>query len=210
MDNNKSKDRPGLEAIFESAEAVVDVAMEGDLLASIPIVGLAFKFVKAADSLRDRALAEKLKRFSNELDAIPQSERDKYKERLVQDPGESRKVGETLFLVLEHLTDLDKPALLAAVFVSYLGGIISSTTLRRLSQAIDVAFADDLRALVTAKRPPKDSQELWMQYLASAGLTAVRAGNTYVSVGQVYYEVAPLGHTLRDAYYYHARAKRKA
>lgn len=209
MLDKDSRERPGLEALFETVEAAVDVALNGDLLASIPIVGIAFKIAKAADSIRDRALAEKLSRFALELASVPASDRAAFQQKLLEDPADARKVGETLFLVLEHVADLDKPALLAAVFVGYLGGIVSSSTMRRLAQAIDVAFFDDLRELVMAKRAPKESVEPWMQYLASSGLTRIAPRKDFYGE-TVLYELAPLGHTLRDTYYFHARAKRKS
>lgn len=135
-----NEDRHGLEAFLESTESAVDIALNGDVLAEVPVVGLAVKVARAIDSVRDRALIAKLSRFALALDGISEKEREAYKKKLQENPKEAKHVGETLFLVLDRLTDLSKPELLGQVFVTYMDGTIDAVTLRRLSQAIDVAL----------------------------------------------------------------------
>lgn len=202
------KERHGLEAVLEGLETAADIVMNGDLLAEVPVVGLAFKLARAADSIRDRALSEKLARFASSLSSVSDQLREEFKTKLIENPEETKKIGETLFLVLERLTDFNKADLLGEVFVAYLGGIISSAVLRRLSHAIDVAFADDIKVLLEEKRDPKESQELWMQYLATSGLTRVRGGNNFDDVGQIFYEATALGLALRNSHYFYLRSTR--
>lgn len=203
---HKSKDRPVLEATLEGTEVIADVIMHGDVLAEIPIIGTAIKICRAGDSIRDQAFASKLVRFISGLHVVPEQMRQKIEDKVASSPKEARKVGETLFLVLERVTDLDKPLLLSQLFLAYLDTVISADELRRLAQAVDASFADDLQALLEAKSIPEKSEEPWMQFLAYTGLTRVVAGQSWDDVGRLYYEVTPLGNKLRNAYF-HGRKK---
>ncbi|MDO9372658.1 MAG: hypothetical protein Q7U07_08750 [Gammaproteobacteria bacterium] len=193
------KDRPIVEAALESSEVIADALMHGDVLAEVPLIGTAIKICKAADAIRDRAFAIKLMRFVQNLEDITEEQKQKLKKKMSGGDNEAQKVGETLLFVLERVTDLDKPILLSHLFLAYVDGVISSEELRRLSQAVDSAFGDDLHKLLTSQNPPDKSEEPWMQYLVASGLTRLVAGQTFDEIGKLYYEVAPLAHKLRDA-----------
>lgn len=200
------KDRPILEAVLESGEVVADALMRGDILADIPVIGTAFKLCKAGDSIRDRAFAAKLMKFLSGLDAIPEQSKQQIKDKIASSPGEAAKVGESLFLVLERITDLDKPLLLSYLFLAYTDAVITADDLRRFAQVVDSSFADDLRMFLEVKDLPVKSVEPWMQFLAHTGLTYAVAGQTWADSGQIYYESTSLGNKLRNAYY-HGRKK---
>lgn len=200
------KDRPILEAVLESGEVVADALMRGDILADIPIIGTAFKLCKAGDSIRDRAFAAKLMKFLSGLDAIPEQSKQQIKDKIASSPDEAAKVGESLFLVLERITDLDKPLLLSYLFLAYIDAVITADDLRRFAQVVDSSFADDLRRFLEVMDLPVKSGEPWMQFLAHTGLTNVVAGQTWADAGQIYYESTSLGNKLRNAYY-HGRKK---
>jgi len=197
-----NKDRPELEAALTSGEVVADALMRGDVLADVPIIGTAFKLLKAADNIRDRAFATKLSRFLLALADISEDARKRLKEKVRNSAEEAKKVGETLLLILDRITDLDKPTLLSHLFLAYVDGVVTGDDLRRLTQAVDAAFADDLQKLLELHRLPEKSQEPWMQYLAASGLTRIVGGETYEEIGKVFYEVAPLGNRLRTAYFH--------
>ena len=200
------KDRPILEAVLESGEVVADALMRGDILADIPVIGTAFKLCKAGDSIRDRAFAAKLMKFLSGLDAIPEQSKQQIKDKIASSPDEAAKVGESLFLVLERITDLDKPLLLSYLFLAYTDAVITADDLRRFAQVVDSSFADDLRMFLEVKDLPVKSGEPWMQFLAHTGLTYAVAGQTWEDAGQIYYESTSLGNKLRNAYY-HGRKK---
>jgi hypothetical protein len=196
------KDRPELEAALTTGEVVADVVMREDVIADIPIIGTAFKLLKAADTIRDRLFAEKLSWFLVSLKDIPESFRDRIKAQAASSPEESKKVGTTLLLAVERVTDLDKPVLLAQVFLSYVDEVISSRELRRLCQSIDVAFADDLKELLERHKLPEKSAEEWLEALVPSGLARVVGGRTWDDVGEIYYEVTTLGNKLRTAHFH--------
>ncbi|MEW6353968.1 MAG: hypothetical protein AB1469_06710 [Pseudomonadota bacterium] len=196
------KDRPIVEAALESGEVVTDILMHGDVLAEVPLIGTAIKICKAADAIRDRAFAIKLSRFVKNFESISDDQKNKLKEKMRTEDSEAQKVGETLLFVLERVTDLDKPLLLSQIFLAYIDGVVSSDDLRRLSQAVDTAFADDLKWLLGTEEIPDKSDEPCMQYLATSGLTRLVAGQTYNEIGKLYYEITPLANKLRDACFY--------
>jgi hypothetical protein len=202
MEINNSKDRPVVEAALESGEVITDILMRGDILAEIPFIGTAIKICQAADSIRDRAFAIKLSQFVLNLENVTEKQKIKLKEKMGAGTEEAQKVGETLFFVLERVTDLDKPFLLARIFLAYIDGFVSSEELRRLFQAIDTAFADDLQYLLTTEVTPEKSEELWMQHLMASGLTQLVGGQVWSDLGKIYYEITPLAKMLRRAYFH--------
>lgn len=196
----KGQDRTVLEASLETSEAAIDLLASNEVLADIPIVGTALKILKAADSVRDRAFSMKLERFAKPLSGATDSERQRFRDKLRANQEETRRVGETLFLVIDRLADVDKPSILGYVFISYLNGLFPYSDLRLMSQAIDMAYADDLDILVETESFAGKLQADWMQRLASAGLTESLGGTTWGDVGAIYYRVTELGEKLRNAY----------
>jgi hypothetical protein len=202
MEKRTANDRPIAEAALESSEVIADVLMRGEVLAEIPLIGTAIKICKAADSIRDRAFAIKLSRFILNLESVTDEQKAKLKEKMNAGTDEAQKIGETLFFVLERVTDLDKPSLLAQIFMAYIDGVVTSEELRRLCLAVDVAFAGDLQQLLTIDKISEKSEEFWMQQLVASGLTRIIAGKTFDESGMLFYELTPLGETLRKAYSY--------
>lgn len=192
-----NKDRNFLEALLEGGEAALDLLTDNEAVRAVPVVGTAIRILKGVDDARDRALAAKLEKFIQDPSLQSIRAREKLRNGISADPEEATKVGETLFLVIERMTDLDKPGLLAKVFLSYLDGVITAVELRRLAHAIDGAFTDDLLSLQTWQESAHVSYGSdWKQPLVGAGLTRIVAGTTWDSVGEVNYELTDLGRKL--------------
>lgn len=205
---NTSEDRLILETCLETSEAAIDIFISNDVLADIPIIGTAFKILKTAESLRNRAFAAKLAAFAQSLG--DQSEKDKQtlKEKIRSNPEEAKRVGETLFLVLDRLTDIDKPTILGCIFLAYIDGVISGSDLRRMSQAIDASFTDDLKKLLSCDKIPPMSTDPWFKYLSTSGLTAPDSSGA-LSAGGTYYVETPIANMLRKAYTYGLKGRSK-
>lgn len=191
--SKEKSERPVLKASLEGAEVLADIALGGDVLAGVPIIGTAFNILKAADSIRDRAFAAKLRKFSTALEKISAEEKQEMQNKIRTDDNEANRVGETLFLVLDHLTDLSKATVLGYIFVSYLRGDITADQLRRMAQAIDVCFADDLNDLLDDRGTPYKS-------LLASGLAEPIGDGTIGGGGNIYYVISDLGRKLREAY----------
>ncbi|MGJ0490324.1 hypothetical protein [Methylobacter sp.] len=190
-----------LEATLETSEVVLDALTTNEVLANIPIIGTALNIYKATQAVRDRAFVIKVERFARPISEAPDSDRQRFREKLQQNPEETKKVGETLFLVLDRLADVDKPTMLGYVFVSYLNGLVSYSDLRFMSQAIDMAYADDLELFLEyGLVPEKRFKEGWEQRLAAAGLTETAVGSNWKDDSRIYYRTTKLGGNLRIAY----------
>jgi hypothetical protein len=194
-----SKDRPLLDVTASTMEVLADVAMNGDLVASIPIVGTAIKALRARDSFRDVLFAAKLTAFIQSIERIPAAQQAEMRRRF-ETEDEAKAAGTTLLLVLERLTDLDKPALLGFLLKCFADLQIDAVTLRRLAVAIDVAFADDLRDFLRepleSTPPPTQPEPEYLGRLAAAGLTQFGVGVTWESDGNIVHSPTKLGLTL--------------
>ena len=205
---NERRQWPLLEFFFESAEVATDLSMPadllangGDLFADIPVVGLFFKGLNACHSVRDRALAAKLVNVLQPFQDASRRHREKFKQRMLRDKDESRRIGEMLFLVLDRLTSLDKSQILGYLFIAYLNDELTIVEISRMAQAVDMCFAEDLGNLLSSEDGMGQSQEPWMRSLVPAGLAEPVGATMFDDMGKIYYVVTELGQRLRDAYH---------
>ncbi len=194
------KESPIIEAALENAEALIDAVTDNEILKSIPVVGTALKVIKGAGDIRDRLFAAKIMTFLNALENVAPDLKEKIRQRVSENADESRKVGETVLLLIDRLADLDKADIIAKVFIAYAYGHLKPAEFQRVTQAVDQAFVSDL-FLRTHNLPKKGpSQEIFMQSLYPSGLTKIVGGKTSDTVGEFYFEVSTLGNKLIDAY----------
>jgi len=197
------RDRNFLEAFLQNAEAGVDLLTDNEAVRAVPVIGTAFKLCKGLDDLRSKILAAKLRRFLSDPNLQSESARDKIKRKILEDEDQASAVGEALFLVLDRLTDLDKPTVLAKAYVAYLDDLMSSTDLRRMAQAIDLAFADDLLAFLESDQLHlHDDTKPWMTLLESTGLTSSTVNRAPPGLARTSRSVTAVGHSLWKAWRY--------
>ena len=190
----KSNDKNFLEAALESSEVFADILIDNDALASFPVIGVAFKVAKGIDDIRSRILIHKIARFINNPALQTTKAREELKLKALSQSSEVESIGECLFLVLENMTALSKADLLAKCFAAYLDNVISSSELRRLAYAINLAFEDDLHLFFNHAVLPR---LIWLQRLVPCGLARFKLPAV---VGEVEFEESSLGHTFRKAY----------
>ncbi|MFN4360371.1 MAG: hypothetical protein ACK4F4_06560 [Hylemonella sp.] len=195
-----AKDRPVLDAAMSTSETVIDVLMKDEVVAAIPVFGIALKTVKALDSIRDQMFAAKLHQFIVQAEIMSKEDRLATAQKLMADE-EGRKTAETLLMVLDRITDLDKPALLGVLFIHFGAGRLTTSEFRRLATAIDAAFSDDLATFLNEPAITLDSDRMasHRESLLSAGLTRALPVNDLYNLGLVNYRVTPSGkllHTL--------------
>jgi hypothetical protein len=199
----KAKERHLLEATLQNIEAAIDSVTSNEAVAAIPVISTAFKVCKGIDDIRSRAFAAKLERFVSEPSLQSAASKDAIARKVQASPDEAQKIGETMFLVLDRFIDLDKPQLLAKVFVAYLDNVISAIDLQRLAQAIDLAFAPDLKQLIDADemlitgRALPGEGDHWKKLLLTSGLVASISQGLHAI--KMTYEITPLGQTLWKA-----------
>lgn len=190
-----------VEAFLQNAEAAVDLLTENEAVKAIPVVGTAVKLCHALDDVRSRALAAKLQAFITEPHLHSAAARKKIQRKLDADAEAFSSVGETLFLALDRLIDMDKPSVLAKVFIAYLDEVISASDLRRLVQAVDTAFGEDLAAFLQAEQIQlHDETQPWMPMLEPSGLTRSSVGRAPPGLARSRLSVTPLGQALWKAW----------
>lgn len=202
------KNRPLMELSASVSEAVVDVAMEGDLFASIPLVGTAIQALNAIDSVRDRLFASKILKFAAASHGLSDAER-KVMQAHLKSADDVSKVGEVLLLTLDRITDLDKAQLLGEIFVRYAKGELTSASLRRIARAFDKAFFDDLQEFICA-HPLELNGPLIpvLRGLTDSGLVYADSPGT-IGGGGMQFSVSALGKELRELFKSKQRAEPK-
>jgi len=128
-------------------EVALDHVLDNDIIKDIPIVRTMIGVLKAATSIRDRALVKKLIRFLFSLGSVSSETREQFKARMNVDEEFKKKVGEKLLLIVERLDDMSKPNLVAHAFQAYMEQKIDFDMFQRLAGAIDKSFYSDLMAL---------------------------------------------------------------
>lgn len=188
-----------IEASLELAEVGFDQFLTSDLAKDIPVVGTAIKVCRAADHIRNRLYASKLKAFIEKAESIPEEKKAEFKKKITSSPDKFNKLGENLLLLLERLSDVDRPIIMAVLFLAFLDDLIDQNTLRRLWDAIADAYVDDIKTLLGC--PTAVADNLHLRYLYRTGLTELETGSTYGSIGKVTYKVSDLGSRLIHAYH---------
>jgi len=189
-----------LEAALENGEALIDAAIDNEFLKAIPVVGTAAKLVKAAGDIRDRFFAAGLARFLQALNETTPEAREKIRQKAAASPDEAREIGETVLLVVEKITALDKAQILAYVFIAYTQGHIGPTDFLRLCDAIDQTFVYDLKELLGIRKSGHPNTADYMKHLTRTGLTFANSSLIARGPEDWHYGVSRLGIQLIDAY----------
>lgn len=196
------KDRPLIEAVLENAEVVVDQCISNDFVKDIPFIGNVLKVYKAVVDSRDKLLMAKISRFIEELSSVQPEVKEALIEKMKNHPDEAKKVGEVVLFAIDKASDLEKPEIIAKIFLAYISDQITCSDLRRITEAVNQAFVDDLKTLINVDSIPDKSQEAYLRYLVSTGLTEVVPGKTFREGGELYFEITEFGHKFLKAYQY--------
>lgn len=204
------KELPFLESAMENAEVVMDSMLEDGLLKDLPVVGTFFKVTKGIQDIRDRAAFARVQAFVTAFSSVKHDTWTKWRKKVSEEPEETRKVGETLFLVVERLDSLEKAEILGLLFLAYLDAKISSEDLRRLTLAVNLAFADDLLRFAEVEKledpnrsmNPGGTQYPFLLPLAAAGLTHPISGQRIDDSSKTYYVASPVGEKFWTALRY--------
>lgn len=189
-----------LEVALDNAEVLIDQYIDNEVVKEIPVLGTALKLVKAATDIRDRMFAAKIAKFLSALNSVSEEQKEKLRNKMKNQPEEVNKVGEVILFTLDRLSDLNKPVIISKLFLAYVDGYLKGNDFRRIVEAVDIAFIDDLSKFFSIHNPPKKSQEPYLRYLARTGLTEVVAGKTFDDAGELYYELTKLGTKALNAY----------
>lgn len=118
-----------------------------DAFASVPILGVITKLGIAFQDVRARMLAKKLACFLSEPSLIDAINAQKLRNSM-ENEAEMQRVGETALMVLDQITDTQKPVLAARIIAAFLNGRIDSGLALRYLHVISQSYTEDLLAFV--------------------------------------------------------------
>ncbi|NOY48407.1 MAG: hypothetical protein GXO84_09500 [Chlorobi bacterium] len=190
-----------LEASLEGAEVIADSLIESEIIKSIPIVGTALKLISGSLDLRDKIFLSKIQRFIQEIESISIEERLEFNQSILSNKKSMTAVGETSLLVLDKLSDLKKADLLGLYFSCFISGHLDEYQFRRVAEAIDTAFIDDIEMFLKTGADELLSQKQFMEALFSSGMTAISAGKTWNDSGELFYEASSMGRQMIELWH---------
>lgn len=142
------------ELVSSIAEVTLDSVLEDGLLKDIPIIASAISIYKLGTSLRERHELLKLYHFVKSLNNGMQDEeqREKYILNFQNDQKIRNKELAYLMVVLDKYINLDKPKMLAKIYLSYLNGEITWNEVMKYSEVIDRLLPGDVELLAVGIR----------------------------------------------------------
>jgi len=136
-----------LEVATDVCEIALDSTLDEGLLKEVPVFGWIVKATGAVSTVRDRLFLKKVALFLANTSDLSLSERMIFEQNLDNDPTLRKKVGESLFLLLDRHEELEKPEILGRVFARYVKGQIELEEFQRAALAIDRCPATVLKKL---------------------------------------------------------------
>lgn len=190
---------PDLDDIaFELSEIGLDRFLDKGFIKELPVVGVIARIFKDSLDMRNRIFLAKVARFLFRLKDLTKEQNKAFEEKIRNDPNLKKKIGQTLVLILERLDDLEKPGMLGKCFACYLSNKITFSEFRRLSSAIDLAFIDDLNALLGAAAESNEFLNDLKENLARTGLIRFQGSGELGGGDEVSYFLSPLGQLFVD------------
>lgn len=176
--------------------------LDEEVLKEIPIIKSVIACRKTWTTIQDHLFLRKVAGFLLACPSFTDAEKEAFFRAHLNDVQKTKKLGETIVLVLDRFDDMEKPELLAKFFAAFVRGKIDLETFRRLAAAIDIGFIEDLKSFLGHCTFTVDS------YLASnlirTGLVHAKLknhgvgiyGEDYHVVGEFIYEATDLGRTF--------------
>jgi hypothetical protein len=191
------KSDPAQDLGLELGEIGLDQLLDEGVWRDVPALSTVVGIVKTIGNIRDRLFVKKVASFLLACPKFTESEREGFAREHLSDPKKTKKLGDTLVLILDRLDDLEKPLMLTKVFTALVRRKISSTVFRRLAVALDLGFKDDLTSL--AGKPFLDLVKIHESLLRTglvqidnSGFRLGVAGGTNTDVAT--YSLSILGH----------------
>lgn len=179
--------------MLELSEVGLDQLLDVGFIRDLPVVGGLAKIFKAGLDVRDRLFLAKVAKFLFGLREVPEKDRISFEKKILNDPKFKQKVGQTLVLLLDRLDDLEKPAIVGKCFSCYLSDKVTFSQFRRLSSAINLAFIDDLKALLDLKVESSGWVTDVRENLSMTGLIKIQGSGALGGGDEIYHFLSPLG-----------------
>lgn len=186
-------------AALENGEALVDFLTENEAVKSVPVVSTAVRVLEGFDDYRSRLLRTKLQRFLSDPSLIRSIKAQELRAQMIEDEEKLSSIGDNLFLIIDKVTDLEKPRLLAKVYAYLLDGGLNAEQFFLLSHAIDISATSDLTKFIETNGSGLGSEADWNERMATAGLLRTQLHNPTEFVVITKHHVSKMGRLLLDA-----------
>ena len=183
---------------FELSEIGLDQFLDKDFIKELPVVGVIARIFKDSLDMRHRIFLAKVARFLFRLKDVTKEQNKAFEAKIRNDPNLKKKVGQTLVLILERLDGLEKPDMVGKCFACYLSNIITFSQFRRLASAIDLAFIDDLNALLGTAAESDEFLNDPKENLVRTGLIRFQGSGKQGAGDKISYFITPLGQLFID------------
>lgn len=140
-----------VDCISEFVEIGLDSIMDDSLVKDIPFISTAISIYRIGKSVRERHHIQKLASFLNEINqnTVNEEERQKYREKFQSNPKFRNKELEYILILLDRYIGLEKPQMLAKLYLAYLDGVIIREEFLMYSEVIDRFLLLDRETLTT-------------------------------------------------------------
>ena len=128
----------------EIIELTIDQFVDNDFLKEIPFFSIFYKSLKTVQGLSEALFAMKIYKFIKEFERVKQKDKEKILSKIASDREEKIKIGQTLIMIIDKITDLDKTQFISNLFAAYLKSKITKSEFIQLCSIIQNAFLDYL------------------------------------------------------------------
>lgn len=135
-------------------ELAKDLCKDNELLEEMPFVGHAFKLLGVGSKIRDYHCLEKLHAFivAINCDSCFKGKREKYREKFVENESFRKRELSYLLILIDRYVGVEKPQMLARIYLAYLDGNINWTELMKYAEIVDRFLPGDREFLLQEKR----------------------------------------------------------
>ena len=184
------------ELIKDAGEIAIDSYLEDGLLKGIPIIGSIIALAKTAIRVSDYIFIKKVIRFMQNLESVSEYEKCEEWKKIQDDKKYAKHLGETIMLLLDKFDNLDKPAIFAKVFSSFLKREIDNSIFLRLSSAIEKTSIVDLNQLFLYLSNDCPKPRGWREYIPED-----LCNRLYISgLGEILFKEDELNKQFKDVF----------
>ncbi len=126
-----------------------------DVLKEVPYIKGVVALFKVPLAIRDQLFLRKVAGFLAACPRFTDTEKEAFLREHLNDRQKSKKLAESIVLILDRLDDLEKPQMLAKIFAAFVQGKIGFDIFKRLATAIDAGSIEDLREFAKIKAVPE-------------------------------------------------------
>ena len=140
-----------VECVSEFAEIGLDAIMEEGVLKEIPFVSTAISVYKIGKSIKERHNIQKLASFLDEINRgiVTEEKREEYQQKFRRNEKFRNQEMEYIIVLIDRYISLDKPRMLAKLYLAYLDGVIIWEELLMYAEVIDRFLLLDARTLTS-------------------------------------------------------------